>query len=482
MKKAMYFTSLLVIAALFLGACSSAVTATTNTSSTSNTATTTEVATSDSSLPANPPAGNPPAGNPPPGAGTGGSSIEDGLSTANGAYTLNGGSATETNQTYTATNEDQSGVYVTDGGDLTLNNVTVTTSGDTSSDENSSFYGLNAGVLASSSTITINGGTITTTGAGANGAFATGSGSIVNLSNVTINATGDGGHGVMATQGGEMNLTDVDMTTSGAHSAPIATDRGGGTVNATGGTLTTTGQDSPCYYSTGTLNITNSTCNSSGSEVAVIEGANSVILKDSSLTSSIADKWAVMIYQSFSGDAQGSDGIFTMTGGSLSYTDPNGPLFYITNTNGYINLTDVDVSAASGILLKAEGNDRWGTSGSNGGTAALTADEQTLSGNILADEISSVSVELKNGSSLTGAINADNTAKSASLTLDSSSAWTVTSDSYLTCLVDADGIDGNSIKNIIGNGHTVYYDAANCSALGGQMYSLVGGGELKPSN
>ncbi len=336
-------------------------------------------------------------------------------------------------------------------------------------------------MLASSgSTITMNGGSISTTGTGANGAFATGEGTTVNLSDVTINATGDGGHGVMATLDGVMNLTDVDMTTSGAHSAPIATDRGGGTINATGGTLNTSGQDSPCYYSTGTFNIENSTCNAIGSEVAVIEGSNMVNLTDSNAISSVADKWGVMIYQSFSGDAQGADGVFTMTGGSLAYTNAKDPLFYVTNTTGNINLKGVNVTAASGILIKAEGNDRWGTSGSNGGTAVLVADAQNLNGNLLADEISSIMATLQNGSALTGAINAANTAKEINLTLDSSSTWTVTADSYLSCLTDA-GISGSTISNIIGNGHTVYYTTSLCSDLGGQTYTLNGGGALTPA-
>jgi hypothetical protein len=394
---------------------------------------------------------------------------------------LNGGTVTESDQTYAASNEDQSGIYVTDGGALTLNNVSVKTSGNNSSDENSSFYGLNAGVLASSgSTITMNGGSISTTGTGANGAFATGEGTTVNLSDVTINATGDGGHGVMATLDGVMNLTNVDMTTSGAHSAPIATDRDGGTINATGGTLTTSGQDSPCYYSTGTLNIENSTCNATGSESVVIEGANTVNLIDSTLTSSVADKWGVMIYQSFSGDAQGSDGIFTMTGGSLAHTDANGPLFYVTNTTGYITLNGVDVKAASGILIKAEGNDRWGTSGSNGGTVILVTDAQTLSGDLVADEISSITATLQNGSSLTGAVDAGNTAKEINLTLDFSSNWTVIADSYLSWLTDPDGTSGTTINNINGNGHTVYYNASLCTDFGRQTFALNGGGTLTP--
>ena len=161
-----------------------------------------------------------------------------------------------------------------------------------------------------------------------------------------------------------------------------------------------------------------------------------------------------------------------MTGGSLAYTAANGPLFYVTNSTGVITLNGVNVTAASGTLLNASAGN-WGVSGSNGGTAILTANGQTLSGNLVADNVSSVTMTLKNGSSLTGAINSGNIAKAASLTLDSSSTWNVTADSYLTCL-------NNSGGSINSNGHAVLYDSAACSALGGKTYALNGGGSLKP--
>jgi hypothetical protein len=401
---------------------------------------------------------------------------------SSGSYTQSGGVAALTNRAFTATSTDESGVTVMNSGVLTLTDSTVTTSGNTSSNDNSSFYGLNAAVLAkSASTIYLTNDTISTSGTGANGAFATGSGSAVVLTNVTITATNGGGHGVMATQGGVATLTDVTIATSGANSAPIATDRGSGTITVTGGSATATGQDSPCLYSTGVIAVSGSTCTATGAESAVIEGANSINLTNTTLSSSKADKWGVMIYQSMSGDAEGTTGTFTMIGGSLANTATTGPLFYVTNSTGVITLTGVNVTAASGTLIKAAtGN--WGTSGSNGGTVIFTANGQILTGNLVADSISSIAAVLKNSSTLTGAIDAGNTAKAVNLTLDSTSAWTVTANSYLTCLSDASGISGTTVTNITGNGHTVYYQTSACSALGGLTYTLSGGGELKPES
>jgi hypothetical protein len=68
-----------------------------------------------------------------------------------------------------------------------------------------------------------------------------------------------------------------------------------------------------------------------------------------------------------------------------------------------------------------------------------------------------------------------------SLTLDGSSTWTVTADSYPTCLSDPVGISGTAISNITGNGHTVCYDASGGHVLGGQIFAPNGGGTLQPA-
>lgn len=410
--------------------------------------------------------GTPPGGTPPGGTTT---SV-----TYYAAYKLDGGAAVQANQTYTATAADTSGVWVAGSGALTLTDPAIVTSGNTSSQDDSSFYGLNAGLLVTSGAATVTGGSITTTGTGANGAFATGSGSSASLSNVTIKTTADGAHAVMATQSGVMNVANVTMSTTGGSASAVATDRGGGTINVTGSTITTSGGNSAGLYSTGSLSATNSNFTAKGAESAVIEGANSITLTNCTLTTTY-QKWGVMIYQSMSGDASGTQGTFTMTGGALSYTPSSGPLFYVNNSTAIVTLKGVTVAAKSGLLISAAAGD-WGTSGSNGGTAVLTADGQNLPGDMTADSISSIAATLKNGSTLTGKLT------SVSLTLDAGSTWAVTGNSVLTSLTDPAGVSGASITNIKGNGYTVTYNAslsAN-SYLGGKVYSLAGGGSLTP--
>jgi hypothetical protein len=484
------FLPIVIITSLLLSAC--AVSTNSSMVSTSEATTQSTASASANEKPeGNPPdggkpQGNPldgekPSGNPPDGNQPGGSSSDASSYNFSGTYTVDGSSESQSGQTYTATTTDQSAVYVINGGKLTLQNITITSSGDSSSSDASSFYGLNAGVLATSgSSIDLSDSNVTTTGDGANGVFATGEGSTITIADTTIDCSGQYAHAVMATQGGVLNVTNVDMNTAGASSGAIATDRGSGTINVTGGTVRTSGSGSPGIYSTGNITVSGTDIAANGSEAAVIEGSNSITLNDVTLTSSYDDFKGVMIYQSMSGDAEGSEGTFTMTGGSLSYTGANGPLFYITNASAAINLNAVNITVASNILLKAA-TDRWGTEGSNGGNATLTADDQVLSGDFLADSISSLAVVLKNGSSLTGAINPDGAAQSAALTLDATSIWTVTADSHLTTLEDSAGISGTSISNVIGNGFTVTYDADANPSLGGLTYTLSGGGTLTPA-
>ena len=415
---------------------------------------------------------SPPTG----GGGTGGGTTTTSV-TYYATYKLDGGAASTSGQTYNATAADTSAVWVTNSGALTLTNPTIATSGNTSSTDNSSFYGLNAALLATAAgSVTVNGGTITTTGLSGNGAFSTGTGSSVALTGVTINACADGGHAVMATAGAAMTLTNCTLNTTGGSSSAVATDRGGGTVNVTGGAVTAAGGNSAGLYSTGALTATNTTFKVTGAEMAVIEGANSINLNNASLTSTFT-KWGVMIYQSMSGDASGTQGVFTMTGGSLNYTPTSGPLFYVNNTTGTITLKGVAATTNSGVFLNAAAGS-WGATGSNGGTVVLTGDGQTMTGDMAIDKISSLALTLKNASALKGAINNANTASAANVTLDSTSQWSLTADSYVSAFSDASGISGTSVSNVTGNGHNVYYNSslsAN-SSLGAKTYTLANGG------
>ena len=381
---------------------------------------------------------------------------------------------TQTGKTYTSTGNDQSAIVVNGSGSLSIDQATVTkNNGTSSSEENSNFYGLNAALLSKmGSKLKVTNTKITTSVDGANAIFTTGTNSKVTAENVEIVTTGNSSRGLDATYDGTIIAKNIKITTNGAHCAALATDRGEGTVTVTSGVLKTAGEGSPGIYSTGTITATDITSTATGSEAAVIEGKNSITLTNSNLTGYL--KHGVMIYQSTSGDAAVGEGTFTMTGGSL--TAQTGPLFYSTNTKAIINLENVKLTG-NGTLLKASA-DSWGKSGSNGANVTLNAKNQALNGDIEADNISSLQLNLLEKSNLTAAINANNTAQLVVLNLSSDSTWTVTGDSYLTILTDQD----SSLSNIKDNGHTIYYDKSKLenSWLNGKTITLQDGGKLTP--
>lgn len=367
---------------------------------------------------------------------------------------------------YTSKKSDQSVLLVKNGGTLTLNNAVLNKlSGDSSNTENSEFYGINAGLLVTTkSTANVTNAKITTSAKGSNAVFATGTNAKINISDSTITTTGSGSaRGLDATYGGTINADNVTVSTSGNSCASLATDRGEGTVTAKNSTLSTKGTGSPVIYSTGKISISNTTGTATGSQMVVIEGKNSATVTNSKLTASgqgnrnNVDNSGIMIYQSMSGDASTGTGTFTAKNSTLSVSKTSScykkaPMFFVTNTDAVINLTNTKLSYGSNTLLSVKGTSEWGQSGSNGGAVKLNASKQTLSGNISLDKLSTLTMNLKNSSTYTGTINAKNSAKKISLTLDSSSKIKLTGDSYVTSLSDAD----SSYSNIDFNGYKLY--------------------------
>ena len=278
----------------------------------------------------------------------------------------------------------------------------------------------------------------------------------------TITTTGNGSGGIMTTGGGITYAYDLTVETSGRSSAAIRTDRGGGTVVVDGGTYTSNGLGSPAIYSTADITVSNAKLVSTLSEGVCIEGLNSITLNDCDLTANNTQcngnatfLDTIMIYQSMSGDAASGTSHFTMTGGSL--TSKNGHVFHVTNTNAVITLEGVEIvnEDADNILLSVCA-DGW--SGSSN-IATLKAIAQKLVGVIKVGSDSSLTLELTDGSTFEGSIdgsivNAKGETVSTdvgtvSVTLDSTSTWTLTGDSYVT------EFNGDA-ANVISNGYTLY--------------------------
>ena len=340
---------------------------------------------------------------------------------------------------------DENVILVEDGATLTLNTVTVNKTGDASNTENAEFYGLNAAVLVTNSSKgVIYNSTIITNGKGANAVFSFGSSSKIEIFNSTIDTTGaSSSRGLLATYTGTINAYNLFISTTGGSCATLATDRGEGVVTCLDCKLITAGKGSPVVYSTGTITIDGTTGSALVSQMVVVEGANSALIKNSNLYSfskgnrdTNVDSSGIFIYQSTSGDANEGVGSFAAVSSNFTIFSNStyyntAPMFFVTNAEATITLLGGNTfNYGSGEFLKADTNtENWGTSGSNGGTVTLYVKGETINGNITSGSNSSITIYLTEGSSLTGKITATGT---VNIYIDSTSKWTLTDNSVVT--------------------------------------------------
>ncbi|MDO5860643.1 hypothetical protein [Methanobrevibacter sp.] len=383
--------------------------------------------------------------------------------------------------TYSASNKNT--VLVKNGGKLTFTNGKIIKTGDVSSaySENSDFYGTNAAVLVTSkSTLYLSDTSITTNAKGANAVFVSNlnsqsSGATAYLTNVVINTYKDKSRGLDATYGGKIIAKNVTINTRGGSCAALATDRGEGTVTATNCVLNTgvgqkSGSGSPCIYSTGTITATKCTGTSYVSQIACIEGKNSITLNSCNLvgygkgnryvSGSYVDSCGVFLYQSMSGDAASGVSKFTATNSKLSVSSASSyyksaPMFFVTNTQAKITLKNTSLKFGSGILLKAAGQSQWGTSGSNGGKVIFNAINQKLTGKIIVDKISTLTLSLTK-SKYSGCINPSSSYGTTKVTVKSGSTWTLTGNSHVTSLTN--------YGTIVYGSHTLYVNGVAYTA------------------
>ena len=184
----------------------------------------------------------------------------------------------------------------------------------------------------------------------------------------------------------------------------MATDRGNGTVSVDGtNSFTTAGDGSPLVYSTGDITVSGLTGHASGAQAVVVEGKNHATVSDSTLTTDSTGD-GIMLYQSMSGDAADADAAkevstLVMTNVELTCTQAV-PVLYVTNTSSEATFTSCTLTSSGGLVTADE--DRWGTSGSNGGTVTVTLDGTTSSGALTAGSTSSITVKTANGGAATG--------------------------------------------------------------------------------
>lgn len=163
---------------------------------------------------------------------------------------------------------------------------------------------------------------------------------------------------------------------------------------------------------------------------------------------------------------------------SARYSSSSSTSFYsFSEGTGSQNMTfhqvihDSDGQHTSGMASFASSDNK-------DSTFAMTFSQQSTSGDMTGSANTTLTLTIKDHATWNGAMNADQKAKAAHLSIDKTSVWEVTGDSYLTTLRDTDQF----LKNIHSNGHNIYYQPLEKDSqwLADKTYMLVGGGQLIP--
>ena len=294
------------------------------------------------------------------------------------------------------------------------------------------------------------------------------------IKNVKITTHSDKSRGLDATYKGKINAENVIINTDGQSCAALATDRGEGEVHVKNseintGVSKTSGRGSPLIYSTGNITVDNTKGTSYVSQIACIEGKNSIEVTNSDLSGysegnrkdgdAYVDLGGIFIYQSMSGDADVGTSHFTAKDSKLTIPQESSvykeaPMFHVTNTACVIDLKNTEFSFGSGTFLEVSSQNQWGTTGSNGGNAELNTDSEKIDGNVIVDNISSLNWTMKN-TEFKGAINSTG---NTTVNVADGSTWTLTGDSSLSSLAVSGKIDYGNYKLTV-NGKT--YDSSN---------------------
>ena len=294
------------------------------------------------------------------------------------------------------------------------------------------------------------------------------------VKNVKITTHSDKSRGLDATYNGIINAENVIINTDGQSCAALATDRGEGQVHVKNSDINTgvskdSGRGSPLIYSTGNITAENTKGTAYVSQIACIEGKNSIELTDCDLTGYAqgnrqdGDTWVdlggVFIYQSMSGDADVGTSTFTAKNSKLSIAEDSSvygeaPMFHVTNTACVINLDNTELNFGSNVFLEVSSQNQWGNTGSNGGVAEVNTDNEKIDGNVIVDSISSLTWNMKN-TEFNGAINSTG---NTTVNVEGGSTWTLTGDSSVSDLTLSGNIEYGDYSLTV-NGQT--YDSSN---------------------
>lgn len=371
---------------------------------------------------------------------------------------------------------DQSALWMVDGATAHLSTPHIVKKGNTTDLAASRQSGLNAAIrVASGSFLSMRGGHVSTMGIGASALFGTGGKTLLLLRETTLRTWMDSSPGLVVASMAQARSSRAGIGTQGAGSPAILVSGQGSRLQAYETVLLTEGAQSPAVLCSAGLNLDTARVQADMSPALVLEAEGGATLSQVALSGT--NPATVLLRSRGPNGADGPPLSLSMVRCIMPVSGDN-PLFYITNVQADVVLSNMSVGQTGKCLLQVGGY-MWGTAGYNGGNLFLRADNSRLNGDMDVDHISHADVILGHGTVWKGKFTGSG---STALSLERGSVWQPGG----ACQVGSIDFGGREPQEGVSSiqqarGADVVYDPRVNPGLKGLSYSLPDGGRLLPA-
>jgi hypothetical protein len=401
-----------------------------------------------------------------------------------GPYMFTGDNHTSLgHETFTVNKNDTSVIVVSGGAETNISFSKIIKYGYSSNLFQASFFGSNAAVnIANTSTFYIDHSNITTHNGAAN-IYAFGTGTTAYVSNSDLYSSGPTAHGLYAAGNATIYGYNVRHFSGGNRCSSFAGDSPGGYVHVYDSIAHTTGIGSAIFYALGQVYGTDIVGWAENAPTLFMDGNQLAVFNNADLTAGLL-AGTVM----FSSTVRQSNASLSFTNSRLTTTGKEMPGLWFGNVIASASLYATEITTVSGILVAANYSqvtqefDYFAGYADNNDLApaivTISVAESTLKGDLVAYNGSSISWILSNHSSWTGAAYSGYGTAEFAVSLDKTSAWTLTRDTKVQNFTNED----SSMKNVKSGGFTISYNSSSVANkwLKGAMYKLSDGGFVKP--
>jgi hypothetical protein len=393
-------------------------------------------------------------------------------------------SSSISHQNFSASANDTSVIVIGNGAELNLSFVDIVKHGYSSNLLQASFFGVNAAInIQNGSRCSFDHLNVTTHNGAAN-LYSYGNGSYVYIENSVLYSSGPAAHGLYAGGYGTVGGKNIAHYSGGNRCSSFAGDSPVGYVTISDSIAHTSGIGSATFYALGTITATNVVGYAERSPALFSDGEQTTTLTNCDLTAGLL-AGTVM----FSSMNRRSGAVLNMTDSRLTTLGNTMPALWFGNLIATANLYNIVINTTSGILVTANYSqvtqdfDYYAGYPDNPNLlpAIVTVNvaECSLEGSLIAYNGSSISWIMSQYSTWSGNAYSGYGESYISVSLDSTSTWSLTGNTALQNITLTD----NNLANINSNGYNITYDA-NSSAnswLNRTTISLNGGGKLMPA-